>query len=856
MASEAPPNEWETPPPSSTAAVAAASPVSAAAATATTGVYAANRVSGTYLKTLTGVQRGEELFHRPDLERPWRTSTAQKHAVVVALKEKEIEELLRKCSSLRTQLGNARHDAKYMEYAITEKCKVQVSEIQREVERLEKALKVENESKEELKTSTEHQIRLLRTQHEKDLMNLRNENRLLQDRCAELTKIYQQQVDDVKKAASRELEHIESLCNSRVVELTNELKSARVKNSTAEERHAEEMVQSRNLINRIETDYKERIREAEQRVDDVRTRLEAENKRLDEERGTALREARHATEQLAVAIADREEVLVRFKQWDAYILRLLDRYYSEVVQRAPECAVEPHDAELHEAPFLYAPRNILEDPDAKVTVERIVYRLLQLKHMKFVKENPPSEETNVPESLDKLGAKQERLTRAMREIEGKCIEAEQSLKSAVSRLYFFSNDLEDAIGHSGSVAPPQTHVVFVCISVFNGNRLWADDAGVARSVVSLMNSAIRPKMAEYGAYECYSDGLTLLLAFNDPVAACRFAAELQWWMMQLPWPQSLLRSAWGKEEYDEGNTLLFRGLRLSMAVHTGEAFVEPTAIPCGNSYRCHYYGRAVSQVIHTCSLAQGGQVLVTKPVWDLCISRRDELGALVAREVGTFPIVSFNKETNSYEREPLLLHQILPQPLRKRRFEDLAQEHATHVMSLAKMRRSIVSAEIECVEARRTSLKEAIGAAHGELLAVDRCINALTEKARQTMSYFHLLPPSEMVTQMNELYGLMEKIASRASELRDDVRDMDRMQEELGVQTRGLKEYCARHGSTASREEELRLRAEMAESHYDAQLQEMRRSHAEGIERLQRELSERDQLIQRLYRDVQRSQKR
>ncbi|RNF10502.1 hypothetical protein TraAM80_01549 [Trypanosoma rangeli] len=833
-----PPNGWETPPTVDSAA--------------TTGVYAADRIPGTYLKTLTGVQRGEELFHRPDLGRPWRTSAAQRSASTLALKEKEIEELLRKCSSLRTQLGNAKHDAKYLEFAADERVKGKVAEMQKEVDRLETALKMVKEEKEELKTSTDHQLRLLKSQHEKELMHLQSEKRLLSDRCDELSRAYQQQVDDVKKAAARELEYVESLCKTRVEQLKNELQALQIQGLAAEERRAEDVARVNNLTNRIEADYKERLREAEKRVDEVRDRLEAANKRLTEERCAAVKEASRATEQLVVALADREAVLERLKQWNTYILRLLDQFYITFIESRPEQAVEPHDPELHESPTLYAPRSLMEDPNAKVTVERIVYRLLQLKLMHPVEREDRASMGGTPiEALEELANKQKRLSRAFQEIEAKCTETEQSLSGVISRLNFFSDDLNDAVTNSGQVAPPQKCAIFVCLCVFRGRQLWAEDAELARAAVSLMNSVLRPKMTQYGAYECYSDGASMLLAFPDPVAACRFCVESQWWLMSLPWPQSLLRSAWGKEEFDEANNVIYRGLRLSMAIHTGEVFVEPTAIPCGSSYRCHYYGRAVLQVIHVCSLAQGGQVIVTGPVWDMCSPALHELGPVGVRELGTTPIVFFNKETNSYEEEKFTLRQIIPQQLLGRPFQSLVGEEALDLTTFGKMRRSLLSDEIECVEARRASLKEAVGVANEELAAVDRAIHALLHRTRETKLYFHLFPPTEMVALMNNLYGVMEKVASRAADLRGDLRGMDQMQEELVAQTRGLKDYCFHHASTAARVEELQTHSELMQSYYNNQLAEMRRSHAEKTDQLQSELRERDQLIQCLYAKLQ-----
>nr|CCC48187.1 conserved hypothetical protein [Trypanosoma vivax Y486] len=837
MPCEAPSNEWETP--------------AGADTTRPTGVYVGGRVPGTYLRTVTGVQRGEELFSRPDLERPWRTTTAQRHAMTVAMKEKEIEELMRKCSSLRTQLGNARHDAKYTEYAMMEKTNARVAELQDEIQRLKKSLKDEEDRRCDLERAMESQLRLQRAQHENELLHLKNESRMHQEHIAELTRVYQQQVDDVKRASEQELEHVEKICNVRVEELSSELKAAYASSKTAEERHAEELVKMKNLINRIEIDYKERSSAVEGRVHDMHTRLESEKNRFIEERDEALKESKTATERLAVALADSCDMHRCFKQWDTYLFSQLDRIYAKVLEKAPEKVIEPQALEVQETVSLYGPRGLIEDPEAKVTMERIVCHLLQMRNIEFDQDGPSSTEGGSEVVLDELGLRQERLTRAFREVEAKCLEAIHFMNRLLPRLYFFSDNLESAIEYSGSVAPPQSNVIFVCLRIWNGNCLWTEDADTMQAAAALMSCTLRPKMAQYGAYECYSDGVSLLLAFDDPIASCRFCVESQHWLMKAPWPQALLRSPWCSEVRCEGtNEVLFRGLRLAMAIHTGETFVEPTGIPCGDSYRCHYYGRAVCQVIYTCSVAHGGQILVSKPVWDMCATRKQELVGVVASGLGTISAAYFNRDTNIYEKEPLDIFQIFHVTLKNRTFPDTIQEDATQVSSLTDLRQSIVTTEIKGVEARCISMKEAIAALKDELTGVDTSIHSLMLKTQKAKTYFHLLPPSEVVVQMSKLYTVMEKIAARASSLRENIDDMEQKQEDLTGQTKGLRDYCSQLAQTVSRQRDQQIRAEVIEGRYKEQMREMARSHAEAIERLQSELRDRDWTIQEMCKRI------
>nr|CCC90751.1 conserved hypothetical protein [Trypanosoma congolense IL3000] len=838
MSDETAPNVWKTP--------------NAAAVPRPTGIVGGHSVPGTYLKTVTGVQRGEELFHRPDLERPWRSPAGQRHAMTVALKEKEIECLMRRCSDLRTQLGNERHERKFVEFSISQKASEEATELRKEIGRLEALLKEEQEKQVKLQETMEHQLRIQRLQFEKDQFQLKNECQILNERVGELTRIYQQQVTDIKGTACQELEHLESLCKTRVEELLKELEAARATNRVQEEQRAEDRVRVKNMISKVEAEYKEKFDETERRSNDMRGRLEAEIQRLSLERSDALKEVATTTERLAGSLATADDVRYRFKQWDTYILRVLDDIYTSFVNASPEKAVEPRAVDVHETTLLYAPRCIAEDPEAKVTFERIVGRLLQLKSIDFTDGNPMVTQTDANLMLERLNLKQERLSRTFMEIDGKCAEAIVTSNRVLCRLSFFCDDLESAISHSGSVPPPQRDVVFVCLRVFNGARLWADDVVLARTAVSLMNCALRPKMTQYGAYECYSDGVSMLLAFDDPVAACRFCAEAQQWLMRLPWPQSLLESGWGGEQRSEcTGEVIIRGLRVSMAIHAGDTFIEPLSIPCGNSYRCHYYGRAVSQVMSMCSMAHGGQILVSQPVWDLCTSRRHELGTLVMEDIGLIPTPFFSSAEGVCENEPIHLHQIFAASLRGRNFKDVLDVISSGKMDLSALHQSVMLAELKGVEGRCSFLRDAISVADEEFKAVDSCVRALTFKAREAKSHFHLFPPAEMVTHLNNMYAVMERIAFRASDLRENLVKMDRRQDDLEAQTRDLKNQYFHATVSSNRLKETQVKVDTLESNYGEQIRGMRSKYEEMVGHLHREIQDRDRTIEKMCKSTQ-----
>lgn len=71
-----------------------------------------------------------------------------------------------------------------------------------------------------------------------------------------------------------------------------------------------------------------------------------------------------------------------------------------------------------------------------------------------------------------------------------------------------------------------------------------------------------------------TEGDAFTLAFHDPIDAVSWALESQHRLLMLPWPPELLRHQDAREQqtppFVEGNDVVFRGLRVRMAMHTGQ----------------------------------------------------------------------------------------------------------------------------------------------------------------------------------------------------------------------------------------------------------------------------------------------
>ncbi len=89
------------------------------------------------------------------------------------------------------------------------------------------------------------------------------------------------------------------------------------------------------------------------------------------------------------------------------------------------------------------------------------------------------------------------------------------------------------------------------------------------------------------------------MAFHDPIDAISWALEVQHKLLLLDWPDVLLSHDDAKEEYAPGaasqtqTTVIFRGLRVRMAVHTG----TPDALQVGHPLYCACVWFAVSTAV-------------------------------------------------------------------------------------------------------------------------------------------------------------------------------------------------------------------------------------------------------------------
>ncbi|DBA81176.1 TPA: hypothetical protein ACH3X2_006994 [Trebouxia sp. C0005] len=128
------------------------------------------------------------------------------------------------------------------------------------------------------------------------------------------------------------------------------------------------------------------------------------------------------------------------------------------------------------------------------------------------------------------------------------------------------------------------------------------------SALNLSGNAMRSVLPKYCGYEVPTEADTFIVAFHDPIDAIGWCLHVQLALLEAPWPSDLLQQPQAKVENCPDGKLMFRGLRLRMAINTG---VPAEIIVHSNHKHVEYRGEIVDLTNSLLQLPAGGQVLLS-----------------------------------------------------------------------------------------------------------------------------------------------------------------------------------------------------------------------------------------------------
>jgi len=841
----------------------------------TVGAYAAEVTPGAAVKSVTGVARGEELFHRPELYRPWRAPATQRHAEQLVGKESEIEALTKRNSELRTETAMLQRELQRTQQKLRSEELGNSEKHEREVNKLNTQIKDLKRELDQLKASSDHQLRVVRSEHEIELKDLRGKVKLAQDAANDSGAQYQKQMAEVKNAAAREVQLIQQLAHARTAELQNELDASRDSLRRIQERTNAMLAESQGEMRRSEDRCLKQLKDQEVRYEEMRTQLYSEIHSLVAQRDAYAAELSASKEKLQGVVFEANETEARFKDWNVRLLSDLDQlhqYYSAVVAdvaggpRAGRPDVD-HGAGDGASTLKGVMERVADRLQSLTTLRQqhahasqgLLKKISTLETASLTAQelhNKAADEkevqlTRLYSDTGEAKNRQARLEKAFAELKAQVETLQGKLLNAAHRLQFFSDDLNASLqGHKVPSNPPRGGAVtFVVTTVQGAAVLWESATTVMQSAMTICNDIIRAKLRQYGGYEFDADGASMMFAFHDPVSAFRFCLETQVWLVRARWPPEL-------EEHHDSRTevrakapgtadlTLFRGLRVGMAIHHGHADVEISEVPVGvGECRVQYYGKTVLQLLHLSGLATGGQVVSSAAAW-AAIDNLADIGAVAMTDMGQHRI-SVTQRGPSDDREVQVSEmtgvlQVLPSELKERQFSrddtydsTVTQQGAIMGSHLSQFRRAVIAAEVAALRKHYGSLAKATDTIGREMASVAASVNAVSCKLRDAQVHGRVYSQADIVAHI----AALDRIVARSEMIKRDVDRAITGQKDHAAQVKALEEQLMAHTKVTMTEDEFKKKLELVHERCNEKLFEGRLQNEHQLQQLRNALT-------------------
>eukprot|EP01087_Luapelamoeba_hula_P013242 TRINITY_DN3788_c0_g2_i1.p1 TRINITY_DN3788_c0_g2~~TRINITY_DN3788_c0_g2_i1.p1 ORF type:complete len:1605 (+),score=191.21 TRINITY_DN3788_c0_g2_i1:33-4847(+) len=223
-----------------------------------------------------------------------------------------------------------------------------------------------------------------------------------------------------------------------------------------------------------------------------------------------------------------------------------------------------------------------------------------------------------------------------------------------------------------AVHAPTGEVVLIMTDIYQAGALWEFNAEVMKQATIQHNHIIRTSLQELKGYEvhlqrervCLSGEGSFCIAFQHVNDAVQWAATVQERLISAEWDAVLLAHPAAAEEWaGEDDQVIYKGLRVQMGMHLGTAQIARDPM----TRRIEYTGPLVHKTGKLASLAHGGQILATRPVYKAM--NHDKTAVVAAVSVGTM----------SFASEPAIpVYELKPHKLAGRFFGEMSGRLKEH----------------------------------------------------------------------------------------------------------------------------------------------------------------------------------
>lgn len=207
---------------------------------------------------------------------------------------------------------------------------------------------------------------------------------------------------------------------------------------------------------------------------------------------------------------------------------------------------------------------------------------------------------------------------------------EKSLKTT-NNVFEEISEERSIVSLKKECSAPTGNVSMVMTDIKGSSELWSTFPQIMHSVIALHNDLLRGLLRHVGGYEVKKEGDSFFATFQTTEMAIKWCLMAQTHLLHLELPDSFYKTEQGCSMYEHDgslvrikenfpkkkeDSLLYKGLSVRMGIHTEE--VKRVFDPV--TKRNDYSGTGVNKTARICDLADGGEIAVSKEVYESLIS--------------------------------------------------------------------------------------------------------------------------------------------------------------------------------------------------------------------------------------------
>ncbi|PNH10309.1 Adenylate cyclase [Tetrabaena socialis] len=216
-------------------------------------------------------------------------------------------------------------------------------------------------------------------------------------------------------------------------------------------------------------------------------------------------------------------------------------------------------------------------------------------------------------------------------------EAGKDMKNLVSQVAYAMELAGSATGRPTKSIAEAKQMAFVVTDIEGSTQLSVAGRTVYDQLLAIHDQLMREGIAKFNGTQIVTEGDSFLVAFPCVAEAVAFCQDLQYKLLDTPWPRAVLRLPGCQPVLNAEGDVMIQGPRVRVGVH----WALPGLVACrphGLTKAPMMVGVAVSIAQEVSDAAHGGQILISQDAWNQLRGYMARAGFPIVRRLGLFQL--------------------------------------------------------------------------------------------------------------------------------------------------------------------------------------------------------------------------